>query len=125
MTRKILFAATSSKEHRYTWDYIREAAAVAIVDLGSEQFALVSSWREVDDDTGATGEYRDSTDYLLHLYSKHTLVRDLDPRSSKDKNELITFMKTQPWGADCREVERILLSSGRISIVEGSLVLES
>lgn len=136
---EILFSAVDKKRHEYTWDYSSWEEAIAVLDVNGDYFAMISKRRDIADETGAMLDYRDNTYYIWYLYSKSDLRKveklsgtisiqsfDWSEGRPKDvgKDNLIDRTRKEPWGSDIKEVESILLDSGRVSILNGNLMLD-
>ncbi|MEK6916481.1 MAG: hypothetical protein AABW92_01940, partial [Nanoarchaeota archaeon] len=65
-----LFSAIDEIDHVYTWDYTTQERAFALLDVNEEYFALITSRREIANETGAMGDYRDNSWFFGYLYSK-------------------------------------------------------
>lgn len=137
--KESLFSAIDETEHVYTWDYKRRETAVDLFDVNDEYFAMVTERREIADETGAMLDYRDNTWHVWYLYSKSELrpVEELSGFAAKEssmlpegkpkeigKDKLIDEMKKKPWGPGIKKVETIMLSAGRVSILDGNLILD-
>jgi|SRR3989338_8840597 len=137
--KECLFSAINETEHVYTWDYTTREAAVDLFDVNDECFAMITERREIADETGAMLDYRDNTWYIWHLYSKSEVrpIEELSGFGVKQsfdfpegkpkeigKDKLIDKMKKKPWGPGIKKVETIMLSAGRVSVLDGNLTLD-
>ena len=137
--KECLFSAIDETEHVYTWDYTTREAAVDLFDVNDEYFAMITERREIADETGAILDYRDNTWYIWHLYSKSELrpVEELSGFGVKKsfnfpggtpkeigKDKLIDEMKKKQWGSGIKNAETIMLNDGRVSILDGNLILD-
>ena len=131
-----LFSEVDDTKHVYTWDYTVQERARALYDVNKDCFALITDRREIDDETGAMGDYRDTSGYCGYLFLKN----DPQPLQSiphgtrksthedylhyREESPLIDAIKSKTNSADIRQVKEITLEVGRVYISEGNLLID-
>ncbi|MFA5176108.1 MAG: hypothetical protein WC413_02515 [Candidatus Nanoarchaeia archaeon] len=132
---EILFNVVDYMTKNYTWEYTTKQKAIALLDINFKSFVMISERREIADETGAMGDYRDTTWYLGYLYSKEdpqptqaTYQFSKEPylieSSSKSKEDLISLIEKKTGSYLLKEIESINLNIGKVYILEGNLVLD-
>lgn len=130
-----LFCAVDETNHVYTWDYTVRERAIALLDVNKECFALITEREEIDDETGAMGDYRESSEFFGYLYSKYepkpaeiiphgTRRANFVELSSKIREDLVDKIKRKTSASGIEEVESIALDVGRVYISDGCLLLD-
>ena len=134
MALEQLFGKIDDTEHVYTWDYTVQESARALYDVNDEFFALITDRREIDDETGAMGDYRDNSGYCGYLFLKsdpkpvqaipHGTRNNPEVLHYGEESPLIDAIKSKTDTTDIRRVEEITLDLGRVYISEGNLLLD-
>jgi len=129
-----LFNAINETNHVYAWDYTTQEEAVALYDAGKNHFALITRRREIADETGAMGDYRDNMWTFGYLFSKQEpKPTEQVPENTRgtstidsfvNEDSVISEIKKRTGVSDIRKVESIELSVGRVYISGGNLVLD-
>ena len=136
MLTEKLFGAIHVTEHGHSWDYTAHERALTLLDVNKKYFALITTRREIDDETGAMSDFRDTSQYQGYLFSKR------NPRPVKvdkgsiplrykygelwaDKQEdLVATIEKKTGASGTKERRRIAVNGGRVHISRGNLIFD-
>jgi len=131
-----LFEAVDETEHNYTWDYTVKESPCALYDINKDYFALITDRREIDEETGAMGDYRDDSGYCGYLFLKsnpqpaqsipHGTHKSVFEKylHCNQKSSLINAIQLKTGTSDIEKVEEIILDVGRVYISGNDLILD-
>lgn len=134
---RVFFDRWNITEHDYTWDYTKLETAVALFDLG-DKFILVTLRENIDDETGAMGDFRHKTWNECYVYSDETFQIEesfklekstevgCTRRNLEGDDLLITLTRVLNLrGIDnVLKVDQIRFPGGDFSLVGGNLIFD-
>lgn len=118
-----LFAAVDETEHVYTWDYSKKEAASKLIDVSDENFALITNCHDVDEETGAMGDYRSYNYKRCRVYSKKSL-QEIEMFELDDKEDTIGQIEKKYRVSQLKETDVIEMKTGKLYISDGDLIIE-
>ncbi|MBI4981078.1 hypothetical protein HZC30_05995 [Candidatus Woesearchaeota archaeon] len=134
MLTEKLFSTIDETNHVYTWDYTVQERALALLDVNEEYFALITERKEIEDETGAMGDYRDNSWFFGYLFQKaNPQPVEKIPRGERGtstvksfvtKESIITEIKEKKHASEVKELDNIALSIGRVYISDSNLILD-
>ncbi len=130
---RMIFEHIDREWRNYTWDHELHESAIALFYVDDNHFAVLTKRNEFDEDTGATGEYRNYFYCVWHMYSKNELIEislvDIFPvmimngKDQEAKDKLVNNVRNQPWGKNICEVDDVVLDEGKIQINNRDVII--